>query len=341
VFGAPSAFASDDPHRYDERRTENRTLPDIPPGYTTKNLKHYKFIYPEGAESLIEPLLKRAEPLRLELTAVIGVDPRPVTTVILARNAAEFQAMQPGGRLPDWVAGVAYSDLNLVLLRQAGSHGQPIDLYKTFEHEMSHIILRQAVPDGELPRWFVEGLAQWQAREFDLERSLRLAKAALQGRLIPLEDLVTRFPAGTLNVRLAYDQSFDLINFLIGEYGQQAFQSLVKRLGSGETFAKAAAATYFMSMDELEDKWRGSLKMTYNWIPLLTSGGAIWTFAAILFLVGYVRTRRRKTRLMAQWEAEERERDEAVLRAQQMELERRLSIFPGRRTDDDDEPMIH
>lgn len=344
--GALAALAPSeggDPHHYDEGVAPKGATFSIPEGYESHALPHYEFVFPKGAMAVVRPLIDRAEPLRKELVASIGVDPPQVTTVVLARNHRDFQSMQPGGPLPDWVAGVAYGDLNLVLLRQAGSHGQPINLYKTFEHEMSHIILRQAVPNAELPRWFVEGLAQWQAREFELERPLRLAKAALQGRLIPLDDMIHRFPRGGVNVRLAYDQSFAFVNFLIGEFGQEAFHRLMIRLGEGGTFRDALESTYFLSLDELEEKWLRSLRMTYNWIPLLTSGGAVWTFASILFLMGYVRTRSRKARRMAQWEAEERERDAAIEAQQREALRRRMTIFPGPPTDDDEGkgPTLH
>ena len=200
--------------------------------------------------------------VRAELVATIGVDPRETTRVYLAA-ADDFQALQPGGRrLPSWVAGVAYGDLNTIILRQAGSRGQPIALEQTFVHEMSHIILRQATDAGaEMPRWFVEGLAQWQAREFDLERVLRLSKAMLSGRWIPLAELTRRWPADPAHVPIAYDESFEVINFLIGEYGLDPFHALIKRLGAGEPFAEALQRVYALTLPELETRWLAGMKL--------------------------------------------------------------------------------
>ena len=279
----------------------------VPEGYVESRTEHFLFVYPARGESRARELIEMAEPVRVELTSVIGVDPPGVTRVYLAANTEDFMRMQPGGnKLSSWVAGVAYGSLNVVILRQAGSRGQPINLTQTFKHEMSHIILRGAVGDTRLPRWFVEGLAQWQARQFDLERNLRLAGASMTGRLMSLEELMGLFPSGMTEVQLAYDESFEFINFLVGEFGKRKFRELIRRLGRREAFFEALKATYDLPIEELEEKWLAAIRMDYSWLPLITSGAAVWTAASFIFLLSYLRRRRDKAKRMAEWEEEER-----------------------------------
>lgn len=307
-----------DPHRFDEQPEVGKEIPAelvVPKDYARWSSEHFSFIYPRGAEIRLEELTRSAENLRARLVSEIGVDPDGLINVYLARNADDFFKLQPGGtRLPDWVAGVAYPRLNTILLRQAGSQGQAIDLPQTFLHELSHVILRRSVNFVDLPKWFVEGLAQWQARQFDLERGLRLARGLLAGGLIPLDSLMYRFPRGSSKVQLAYDQSFSFINFLVGEFGEARFHELILRLGKRETFVPALESTYAMTTLELEGLWIADIKMNYNWIPLLTSGGTIWTFASVLFIMSYFKRRRQKLIKMAEWEREEEMQDLLISR---------------------------
>ena len=252
-----------------------------------------------------------AEKTLADLSAVTGVRPPVPVRVYLAANSEDFFRLQPGGRsAPFWAAGITYPALNTVILRQAGSSGQPIELEKTFVHELSHVVLEGAAREGvRIPHWFVEGLAQWQAREFDVERAFRLSKALLAGRLIPLSDLSRGFAGDRHDVSLAYDESFEFVNFLIGRSGPEPFHSLIRKLADGDAFTPALESAYGVPLETLEREWTSSLRMSYNWLPLLTSGGTVWGVATVLFLLGYLRKRREKARRMARWEAEERGQD--------------------------------
>ena len=281
---------------------------EIPKGYAETRTEHFLYVFPEKGRSRAGDLIERGEETRAELVSVIGVDPPGITRVYLAANGRDFVAMQPGGnKLPNWAAGVAYTSLNAVLLRQAGSKGQPIMLLRTFDHEMSHIILHRAIPGADIPKWFDEGLAQWQAKEFDFERIGRLSWNSVSGRLLPMSTLIHRFPISPSDVRLAYDQSYEFVNFLIGEYGKERFHAFIKRLGSGEPFSDALERNYETTVESLEKRWIKRLRMSYAWLPLITSGAGIWMFASIIFLLGYFRKRREKTRRMAEWEEDERD----------------------------------
>lgn len=322
ILVLPNAYlyaASKDSHMYDESVQADESKIRIPEHYEEYKTEHFHFFYAEGGKRIANDIITNAEPMRKRMVSEIGIDPEGITRVFIARNFDDFHKLQPGGPpLPQWVAGVAYPYANLILLRQAGSQGQPINLLQTFQHELSHIVLRRVVQDRKaLPKWFVEGLAQYQAREMDLERGLRLAKALVSGRLIPLGDLIYRFPRHTMDIHLAYDESFAFVNFLIGEFGIETFQKFIKKLGKGEDFVDAMEDSYNLTLVDLEQKWISDLKMGYNWIPLLTSGGTIWTLASILIIIGYLKRRKDKKARMAKWEAEEAEAERLSLLARQ------------------------
>ncbi len=335
----PSVMAEQAPEgplreRVLESHELSSTSIQLPDGYAENETEHYLFTFPQRGKTRADAIMAQAESIRAQLVAEIGVDPPGKTRVYLAANGKDFQTMQPGGRrVPDWVAGIAYTRLNVVLLRQAGSQGQAIDLMETFRHEMSHIILRNVVGDNPMPKWFVEGLAQWQARQFELERALRLSKALISGRLMPMDDLTQRFPSNPMDVHLAYDQSFEFVNYMVGEFGEEKFHRFFKRLGKGEAFASALEETYGKTQNEIEIKWLSSLKMNYNWIPLIMSGTTVWTVASILFLMGYFKRRRDRKKKMDAWEAEEQAMDRTLRSLNEPQPLRRtghLQLVPNR-----------
>jgi hypothetical protein len=66
-----------------------------------------------------------------------------------------------------------------------------------------------------------------------------------------------------------------------------------------------------MSPEEWERRWRRSVTMRYRWIPALTSGGSLWLLISLLFVIAFLRKRRRSRAVLARWEEEERFLDPA------------------------------
>ena len=313
-------FAQSDPHGTNAESSVAAANPDeegreldieqaikVPPGYAELRNSRFSFTFPENGRARAEELLERAINRRQELSAILGVDPPDIIHVFLAGNSKDFALLQPRqAKVPSWVAGIAWPDWNAIILREQGSQGQVIELERTFDHELAHALFRRAIGPADVPRWFHEGLAQWLAREFDLQRIQRIWQATLTGRLIPMKELTEAFPSDPDEIHLAYDQSFEFVNFLIHEFSEQNFHDFVRSLNSGGRFVDSLELAYGMSLAELERRWVKSLRLEYNWIPLLASGATVWTVASVLFLLGYVRRRRDKTRRLAAMEKEER-----------------------------------
>lgn len=262
---------------------------------------------PPRADSRATELLARAEEQRARIVAELGRNPERVIRLVLVRSQDDFNAMQPGGTYaPFWAAGLTYPALGLIYLKQSGSSGQFVEVEKTLDHELSHALLYDAIGGRRIPRWFEEGVAQWQAREVDLERIVRVSGAVWTGRLIALKDLDTNYPRHETDVHLAYDESYEFISFLIGEFGSAGFRKLIHRLNDGDTLEQALRLAYGLSGEELEARWHAGLRLSYAWLPLITSGTLVWLLASILFLMSYARRRRERRARYERWEEEER-----------------------------------
>ena len=286
----------------------------VPPqGYEKIEKEDVEFYYPPGGKRRAEELLNRALEAMGDLVATIGYRPEIKTKIYLAGGKKDWRMLQPGRqKVPDWAAGIAYPYIGVVVLRQAAERGGEIDLDTTLVHELSHIVFRQATKGKPVPKWFVEGIAIYHSEDFSLERARLLMTAAATGRLYSLAELTHGFRGG--DISLAYAQSFEFVNYLVGEFGQRKMNAFVRRLAEGKDFDSALVESFGKRLDELEKEWISSIKLRWNWIPLLFSSSTLWFATSVLFLLSYAKRRREKARKLKEWE--------------ELELERERRLFP-------------
>jgi len=132
------------------------------------------------------------------------------------------------------------------------------DLHDVVVHELTHVLLQQyAAPNGgALPRWFHEGLAQTLAGDTylgDSEESL--IWRATGHRLLPFDELVTDFPHGEAEVRLAYAQSQSYVSWLVREFGVNRVLAVVKDLDGDRTFLQSMVRVLGRPTVVLQDSW--------------------------------------------------------------------------------------
>jgi len=263
---------------------------------------------PAGAERTGRALSETADDVVLELMALTGLEaPAAPIDAYIARTRASFASIQPGDP-PDWAAGTAYPDRNLVFV-SLQTHGSKTPR-QVFVHEIAHVVLHWSYGESEPPRWLEEGLAQVVANEFDLRTQTILSQAALGGGLIPLRSLTRSWPSQPGRARIAYAESRDFVLFLRHRHGDQAVVDLVRGLAAGQSVEDALFGATGYTLDELQDTWRSRLHRPYAWLPVIGGSGTFWAIAALLLVAGWARKRRIKARKLAQMEQREREMDE-------------------------------
>ena len=268
-----------------------------------------KFFRFHGDNNTIPPiLLKNADTIAQEMINDFGLPLQRPIDVIVASTAEEFQRIQPGGsRVPTWAIGVAYPQQNLIILmspfvRQRGQ----IDIIKTFQHEVLHIILGQAFKGkANVPRWLDEGLAIIAANEWSMARLSTMTFAVLGRKLIPMDQLTESFPWDPDQAHIAYCQSFYFISFLKGRFGSDLFKRFLQEYTVHKNFQRAILDTYNVRWEEMEDLWRGYLRLRFSWIPLITSSTTLWFLATLIFILGYLRKKRMNRLKLKQWSREE------------------------------------
>jgi hypothetical protein len=279
-----------------------------PPVFAAQ-IQHTSFFRFHADNNQIPPiLLQNADAVAQEMIHDLGLPLQKPINVIIASTAEEFQRSQPGGsRVPAWAIGVAYPQDNLIILLSPAvrQHG-PIDIIKTFQHEVLHIILGQAFKGKEnIPRWLDEGLAMIAANEWNMARLSTMTFAVLGRKTIPMQQLTESFPWDPEQAHIAYCQSFYFISFLKGRFGSDLFKTFLQNYTIYKNFQRAIFDTYNVRWEEMEELWRDYLRLRFSWIPLITSSTTLWFLATLIFILGYLRKKRMNRLKLKQWTREE------------------------------------
>ena len=177
--------------------------------------------YPERFAPAAKEIEQRARIALPVLASRLGVEGFPVIDVWLVSDLDDyFEWNGIPSRAPEWAVGLSLTDRHTVLVRHGlGPNRAPVDIEKTFDHELAHVAIDVARAGHHVPLWLNEGFASWSAKEWTLERSELVARSAASSQLIALENLESQFPPHHATTSLAYAQSHHLVNALAQEYG--------------------------------------------------------------------------------------------------------------------------
>lgn len=236
----------------------------------------------------------------------------------IASSQDQFLAMQPG-RPPRWAEATAWPGSSLVFVKSPRFRpGDASPIEQVLDHEIAHVVLGQAFLPRVPPRWLQEGVAQIVAREYTAETTRALARGLLGRSLLSIEDLAAGFPEEPLRAHLAYAQSADLVAWIRNEYGEDAFQALIRELASGAPVAASFRRATGESLDELDRAWRDRLGSSGLHLTPLFTENLWWFLAAVGLLAGGLGVRRRNRRRREVMAREEAFQDAMEVLARQM-----------------------
>lgn len=275
------------------------------PGLTSVH-GSFEFRFAETDRPLVGALERLADRSWDRLTADLGIASAAPIAVILAPADEAFNRFQPPGEpLPAWASGVAYPGIMTMVIRSYHVPGtERQDMGTIFVHELTHLLLGARFGARPIPRWLNEGLAMYEAYEWEAGQEWTLVQAVIANRVPPLNDLTARFERGEVEARLAYPLAYALVNDMIVTYGREAFGDFVGRLARGESLDDAMVGAYGVSPSLFEQRWRAHLDRRYVWIPILTSSSAVWAIVMGVTFAAYVARRRRNRRIRAEWVVE-------------------------------------
>jgi hypothetical protein len=291
--------------------SESANVPVLPPGFHTHDSGWIQFHYPPESRAKIQKLLEQADSVRNQLSERLGRFVLHNVSVRVARSTREMTSLAPAGvPYPKYASGVAYPELNLILLTLVPeSPNERLDLGEVFRHELAHLALNQAVNDLPVPRWFNEGFAVFASGESSIPRLQTLWTATLAGTLLPLERLERSFPEDAMTASIAYAEAADVVRYLARKEDHHRFNGLIERLGRGQEFNSALIESYGLDRFALEYEWREDVGRRYTFWPVIFSTTVVWGGIAVLFFWGYRRKKRSDRLTLERWKREEAQQD--------------------------------
>ena len=165
---------------------------------------------------------------------------------------------------PDWSGGLYDGKIRLPI---GGLVEITPELRATLRHEYTHAVVRE-LAKGNCPVWLNEGIAELQGRR-ELNTPLtELGKAVRTGGYLPLKQLEKSFTSmGSREVRLAYEQSYAVVNFMVSSYGWHRVRNILNHLGEGLTTGEAISrglADLSLDYDGVFREWLEYMKREFG-----------------------------------------------------------------------------
>ncbi|MEW6096030.1 MAG: peptidase MA family metallohydrolase [bacterium] len=265
--------------------------------------QHFVVHFKEPDKKVAYRAIQIAEESYSIITEDIGFTPEKPTSIFIFPSRKKFKTGNRG--IEEWVVAQAYVGRGNVILIQSPRSNLRITLEKVIRHEFTHIVLGAVFERGHLPRWLNEGLAIYEAKEWQLANNMKIGEAYLTKKLLPLSSLIYTFPQDEAGAQLAYAQSFDVLLFMMSAYGRDKVIKLIKELAQGTNLNLAFKKSLGVDLFELEVAWHKSMTKRYNWISVITNSYLLWLIFPLLCLLVYIIKRRQVKKKIKQWEEED------------------------------------
>lgn len=159
-------------------------------------------------------------------------------------------------RSPSW-AGAIYD--GRIKVPAGGVTEKTEALERVLFHEYTHAIVHR-LSAGRAPTWLNEGIAQYEEGRTSSSYADELAEAAASGAL-RLRGLEGSFMGlSSQSAQAAYLVSLSATEYIIREFGLFSVRKIIENIGSGMSTSEAIHAAIYLSYDDLEKSWVGSLK---------------------------------------------------------------------------------
>lgn len=163
---------------------------------------------------------------------------------------------------PAWSMGYSDRDSHLFQSRAIVTYQQEKTLFdELMPHEISHLIVHDFIPLGNIPVWVDEGLAQLHEKNKYIAADAMMRRLVGQGQYIHLEYLNRwdiRREKDAKKVEIFYAQSLSMIRFLREEQGAENFRQFCRNLRDGKPIVQALQSAYprrIRSLKDLEQLW--------------------------------------------------------------------------------------
>lgn len=266
--------------------------------------KNFTIEYEGKDHKVAEYVADKAEIFQNEIRQKLNMAMTPFS-IVISSNEKAFRAYS-GDNFPHWgMAAAQYHGRKILLKSPRFSRQSFPELASTLYHEMVHLALEPIVRSGYFPRWLNEGLAQFEAEQFDWKKKVLLGQAALYGKFIDLHkiDDVLKFERN--RAQLAYAQSVSAVYYLISEYGYHSIGRLLILMNEGLDWNEAFELVYGYAPDHYSTNWQLWAKKQYRAYALVDIHYLLWIILPLLVLIAWLRIKKKNRLIYEKWMIEE------------------------------------
>ncbi len=136
------------------------------------------------------------------------------------------------------------------------------ELESIIRHELTHAILH-CIAGNKVPAWLHEGIAQYKDGVDDSDVKKTLKEAVVNNRLIPISELNAGFGniKDKTQVKIAYAESLDFIEYLINNYGFYTILDVLNKFNNHTSLNELFHYVYRIDLNQLENNWIEHLRL--------------------------------------------------------------------------------
>ncbi len=214
--------------------------------------------------------------------------------------------------IQDWAIGCAFPlSRRIVIQNPRIVTEREFQLSQVIRHEIVHVIFGQRTQNtiGDIPLWFVEGVAVYLSGEWKPHDHDTLLEHIVSKSILPLAELTYRFPRSEKLAQLAYAESLNAVAWIVETAGSEKLWEIIDLLGNGSDLNAATEKTLGWNLITFDAKWRESLSQRYHWVALFSSSYLFWGALTLAFFLGYLLIRLRRRRRLIKLGQEESQVD--------------------------------
>jgi len=232
-----------------------------------------------------------------------GHYPELETHIVIAADQEEYKSfLQSSGGIQEFSQANYQRSTNTIYIRNPRDNLRYQELNKILLHEYIHSYVFHYF--SYAPLWFHEGMAVYFSNDFSHNRELGLARDYLFGNTEPLSQMRTHYPANRIEWEAFYAKSALAVRYLYMNKRGQFYRLWNTAEGSGKFNSSFLRSFRYTALDfsiffeeYCETHFRSEI--------ILALSGMIWLVFPFLFIIGYLRRRKKMRKRLVEMEAEE------------------------------------
>ena len=216
---------------------------------------HFTIKYEQQDADIVPMVAQAAEKAYQPVIRALGFSPEGKTLVVMYSDKKELNAVF-GWSGDQSAMGVYWGGVIQILSPRVWLKDMTADEFirtGPMVHEFTHLVFDR-VTEGNYPRWFTEGLAQYVEYKVN-SYEWRTNTNSMSGRLYAMGDLDENFDS-LPDTSLAYRESFAAVRYIAEVHGEAKLNQVIQALRRGQNIKQAVTANLGMDYDTFAGAWQ-------------------------------------------------------------------------------------